>query len=110
MKTILIIIGIIALIWIGLLLFFHIALYITFIFSEEIKYTSVQRDVSLFETQFNEWYIIPTISFHLEFKDKSYPSFNIIWLKWNFNMSYHLKTGEEEDIEAEVRRQLNEQK
>lgn len=110
MKTILMIIGIIAVIWIGLLLFFHIVLYIAFCFSEETKYTSVQRDISLYGTQFDEWYIIPTISFHLEFKDKSYPSFNIIWLKWNFNVSYHLKTEEEEDIEAEVRQKLNKQK
>lgn len=110
MKTILMIIGIIAVIWIGLLLFFHIALYIAFIFSEETKYTSVARDISLYGTQFNEWYIIPTISFHLEFKNNSYPSFSIIWLKWQFYMSYHLKTEKEEDIEAEVREKLNKQK
>lgn len=97
------IIGIIALIWLGLLIFFHIVLYINFVFSEETKYTSVERNIAIYKTQFNEWYIIPTISFHLEFKDKSYPCFNIIWLKWNFNISYHLKTEEEEEIESQVR-------
>lgn len=110
MKTILIIIGIIAIIWIGLLLFFHITLYIVFIFSENIKYTSVTRNTSIYGTQFDEWYIIPTISFLLEFNDNSYPSFTITWLKWNFNISYHLKTEKEEDLEVEVREKLNKQK
>lgn len=103
MKTILMIIGIIALIWIGLLLFFHIALYIAFVFSKETKYIGIIRETSITRIDYEGWYIIPTISFYFEFKDKSYPYFGFRWLKWEFYMLYHFKTEEEEEIEAEVR-------
>lgn len=110
MKTILIIIGIIALVWLGLLLFFNIALYIAFSFNKETKYIAITRETCITPIDYEGWYIIPTISFYFEFKNTSYPSVTFRWIKWEFYILYHLKTEEEEELEAEVRRQLNGQK
>lgn len=102
------IIGIIAVIWIGALIVAHIIQYIVFKFAyDSTNWTSITRDTSIYGTTFDEWYIIPTISFHIEFNSKTYPTFTITWLKWVFNISYHFKTEKEEEIEAEVRQQLN---
>lgn len=105
------IIGIVAIIWIAILIVANLIHYIV------LKYTyngndwaSITRDTSIYCTQSGEWYIIPTISFYLEFNNKTYPSFQIIWFKWIFNISYHFKTEKEEEIEAEVRQQFNENK
>lgn len=100
------IIGIIALIWLGVLLISNIIIYIVFRYSELSKWSNVTRDTSIYSTEFSEWYIIPTFSFHFEFKSKAYPTFQIIWLKWIFNMSYHIKTDIEEEAEARARQEL----
>lgn len=100
------IIGIIALIWIGTLVIAHIILHTVIKHAfNDTEWTSIQRDTNIYNTEFYEWYILPTISFSIDFNDKTYPSFQITWLKWIFNLSYHFKTEEEEEIEAEVRKQ-----
>lgn len=105
------IIGIIAIVWISVLLIAHIILYIVSKFAyNSTELNSVTRDTNIYGTPFNEWYIIPTISFHIEFNSKTYPTFTITWLKWMFDISYHFKTEREEEIEAEVRKQFNKNK
>lgn len=95
MKIVLIIIGCVACIWIGLLAFTNIIQYLIFAITKDSKWISVVRETSIYSTEYNEWYIIPTISFHFEFTNKTYPTFGITWLRWRFNLSYHLK----DDIE-----------
>lgn len=100
------IIGIIALIWLGILLISNIIIYIVFRYSALSKWSDVTRDTSIYNTEFDQWYIIPTISFYLSFNSKTYPCFQIIWLKWIFNISYHIKTDIEVDAESRVRQEL----
>lgn len=95
MKTILIIIGCVACVWIGLLAFTNIIQYLIFAITKNSKWISVVRETSIYPNSDNEWFVIPTITFHFEFSNKTYPTFCIIWLKWNFTLSYHLK----DDIE-----------
>lgn len=98
------IIGIIAIIWICALVIAHIILHTVIKYAfDGTDWTSIERETSIYNTEFYEWYIIPTISFHINFNDTTYPSFQITWLKWIFNISYHFKTEEEEEIEVEVR-------
>ena len=100
------VIGVIALIWLGALVISHIVEYIVFRFAENSEWCSVTRDTSIYGTQFNEWYIIPTISIYFSFDSHKYPCFQITWLKWIFNCSYHIKTGLEEEAEARARQEL----
>lgn len=110
MKTILSIIGIIALVWLTVLLIAHIIEHIVSKFSENSKWCSITRDTSIYGTELDEWYIIPTITIYFSFNSGQYPSFQIIWLKWIFSISYHFKTDLEEEAEAEARRKLSKQK
>lgn len=100
------IIGIVALIWLGILLVAHIIESIVFKFSKDAKWSSVTRDTALYGTQFDEWYIIPTFSFRFDFNEPAYPAFQIIWLKWVFNISYHFKTDIDEEAEARAKQEL----
>lgn len=109
MKTILSIIGIIALIWLTALLIAHIIEYIVFKHSEDSNWCSITRDTSIYNTECNNWYIIPTFYCYFEFYNKRYPQITFIWLKWVFTISYHFKTELEEEAENEARRKLSEQ-
>lgn len=100
------VIGVIALIWLGVLVVAHIVEYIVFKFSKNSEWCSITRDTSIYGTEFSEWYIIPTISIYVNFNNVKYPSFQITWLKWIFNCSYHIKTGLEEEAEARARQEL----
>ena len=106
MLYVLSIIGIIAIVWISLLIIAHIIESIVFRFTANSKYICVTRDSAIYPTDNNEWYIIPSICFRLEFNEPAYPSFEFTWLKWRFYISYHFKTEEEEEIEAEIRKKL----
>lgn len=100
------VIGVIALIWLGALVIAHIVEHIVFKFSKNSDWCCVTRDTSIYGTEFNEWYIIPTISLYFSFDSYTYPCFQITWLKWIFNISYHIKRDIEEEAEARARQEL----
>lgn len=72
------------------------------------KYIGVIRETNIFNTEFNEWYLIPTISIKFNFNSSriEFCWIQIIFLKWTFNIDYRIKTEEEERIECEVRQKL----
>lgn len=100
------IIGIFALVWLGILVICHIVVHIVFRFSKNSDWCCVTRNTSIYGTQFDEWYIIPTISIYFSFGNPKYPCFQITWLKWIFNISYHIKRDIEEEAEARARQEL----
>ena len=106
MTTVLIIFGIIFIIWFGLVSLFNIVVYIAMRYSSENKYCWLTRDTSVMGTEFNEWYLIPSINFHFGFLDKTWPTIIIVWLKWNLTICYHLKTEEEEELYCKLRHEL----
>jgi hypothetical protein len=59
--------------------------------------------------EYGEWYIIPSFSFHIDSICK-YPTFEFIWLKWQFVVYYHFQTEEEESIEVETRKKYLQKK
>lgn len=100
------IIGIIATIWLALFLIFNIAVYINFKITKDSKYVCITNDTFFVKDEYNMLYIIPTIGFRLEFNEYSYPTFEIKWLKYNFNISYHIKSEIEEEAEMIARHEL----
>ncbi len=100
------IIGMLALVWIGVLVIYHIIVYIVFEFSKNSNWCCITRDTNIYGTEFNEWYIIPTISFYFNFNSHKYPCFRITWLKWIFDMSYHIKRDIEEEAENKAIQEL----
>lgn len=108
-NNVLIIFGYVFLGWFVIIFISHIVIYIAFKYSNDAKYISVTRD-SMFMLTENDWYIIPSISFHFEFKDRNYPSITITWLRWEFYIGYHFKTDIEEEAEAKARIKLNSKK
>lgn len=101
------IIGIIAIVWLALIVIFNIAVYINFKLTQNYNYVCITRDTYFSTNEYGIWYIIPTIGFKFEFDDYNYPTIEINWLKYNFTMNYHIKSEIEEAAEAEVRRELN---
>lgn len=108
-NTILQIVGVVFIIWLTALVIVHIIEYIVFKFSKDSDWCSITRDTYIYDTEFNEWYIIPAISIYFNFSNIKYPCFQISWLKWTFSVSYHIKRDVEEEAEAEARLQLIEE-
>jgi hypothetical protein len=102
------IIASIAILWVIILFFINLFLFIYFKLNMDSKYIGVIRETNIFNTEFNEWYLIPTIS--IKFNFDSYHTdlcwIQITYLKWAFNIYYRIKTEEEEKIECEVRQKL----
>lgn len=102
-----IIINIIAwttIVWSICLIFWHIFLYVWYKIDDDIpKYTSIERTTYFFHTEYDTFYIFPSINFQL---NSWYKEIEIAWLKWSFYMSYHLVTEEEENIKAKVKSEM----
>jgi len=94
-KTILSIIGIIAIIWFLCVHIANIILYVIYAFTTDMTYESLVRSTSTYPTESGEWYIIPTISIY---KNNGYFTFTFTWFKWIFNTEYHFRTEEEDDL------------
>jgi len=104
MNIVLSIFGIIFIIWFFVVFIWNIILYIIHKFADYYDYTSLKRCTTVYNTEFNEWYFIPTFSFHIESVTK-YPNITIVWLKWQYVITYHFQTEEEESIEIKARTQ-----
>lgn len=102
-TTILSILGVIFLIWISVVFIWNLILYIIYKYIDDIKYTYLRRSTVLVNTEYNDWYIIPSVSFYIDNICK-YPTITFVWLKWQFTISYHFMTEEEEQIEFETRK------
>lgn len=86
-----------------LLVLWHIIIYIHVKISKDYNYISIRRNTTLFETDYKEWYIIPTISLN---KTKTSTNINITWLKWNLSIDYMLITEIDEIAESKIRNEL----
>lgn len=91
-----------AILWLLVTLVFHIIVFIVSSYGDTNDYICIRRSTYFTSTEFQSWYIIPTIS--LEFG--KYPELSLFWLKYRFDMCYHIMSEQEERIEAEVRKQL----
>lgn len=102
------IIASIAILWVIILFFINLFLFICFKINTDCKYICVLRETSIFNTECDEWYLIPTISIKFNFNSSriEFCRIQIIYLKWIFYIDYHIKTEEEEKIECEVRQKL----
>lgn len=83
-----------------LLVLWHIIIYIHVKISEDYDYVSIRRNTYLFDTEYKEWYIIPTISLHIT---TTSTNINITWLKWNLSINYMLVTELDEAAEHEIK-------
>ena len=89
-----------------LLVLWHIIIYIHVKISKDYDYVSIRRNTYLFETDYGEWYIIPTISLH---KTKISTNVDITWLKWNLSITYMIITELDERAEHEIRNKLKDE-
>lgn len=80
------------------------------LFDKDQTYVGVTRNVCFYKNAMNECYVIPTFYVYKEFDNKKYPTLCILWLDWIYSIQYHIKTSEEEDIEAEVREEMYKRK
>lgn len=101
-TTILSILGIIFLIWISIVFIWNLIIYIIYKYTDDCRYTYLKRSTALYNTEYDEWYIIPSFGFHIDSICK-YPTIQLVWLKWQFVIYYHFETEEEESIESETR-------
>lgn len=101
-TTILSILGVIFLIWIVVVFIWNLIIYIIYKYTDDCKYTYLKRSTVICDTEYGEWYIIPSFSFHIS-SICNYPTFEFIWLKWQFVVYYHFQTEEEESIEVKTR-------
>ena len=102
MNIVLSILGIIFVIWISIVFIWNCIITIVFRFTDDSPYTSLKRTTCIYPTDFNEWYIIPSLSFHIDNICK-YPHISFTWLKWTFSITYHFETEEEEHFKIEAR-------
>lgn len=109
MNVILSIFGIIFLVWIFIVFLWTIIIHIVYKFTDGCKYTYLRRSTVIYGTEYDEWYIIPSFSFHIEPICK-YPTITFIWLKWQFVVHYHFQTEDEETIEVRTRREYLKEK
>ena len=86
-----------------LLVLWHIIIYIHVKISKNYDYVSIRRNTYLVETDFKEWYIIPTISLNIT---KISTTIIITWLKWNLSIDYMLITELDEVAEHEIKNKL----
>lgn len=96
------IIGIISCIWFVVLLLANLFIYISYKLNHNSEYAFITRDTCFFEEIENDFILIPSIKFYFGL-GKHYPSFTISWLKWCFELCYHIKTDEEEEAITEAR-------
>lgn len=108
-TIILSILGVIFLIWISIVFIWNLIIYIVYKYTDDCKYTYLKRSTVIYDTEYGEWYIIPSFSFHIDSICK-YPTFEFIWLKWQFVVYYHFQTEEEESIEVETRKKYLQKK
>lgn len=105
-KTILSIIGIIAIIWFLCVHIANIALYIVYKVTNGLTYTALVRAIAIYNTTDGEWYIIPAVSFY---NDNGFFNLTISFIKWNFIIEYHFRTEEEETLYYQAKRELDEE-
>ena len=111
MKILLIIlavVGILAIIHFISILAMNVVTYVLFKHSDEAKYIAVQRDTILCTSNTEGYTLLPSISVYKDFDNKRYRSIELSWLKYTFFISYHFKTNEDEEAEAEARRKIKE--
>lgn len=108
-TIILSILGVIFLIWISIVFIWNLIIYIVYKYTDDCKYTYLKRSTVIFDTEYGEWYIIPSFSFHIDSVCR-YPTLQFMWLKWQFIICYHFQTDEEESIEVETRRKYLQKK
>ena len=89
-----------------LLVLWHIIIYIHVKISKDYNYVSIRKNTYLFETEYKEWYIIPTISLH---KSIISTNIDITWLKWNLSIVYMLITELDEEAERKIRNKLKDE-
>ena len=109
LTIILSILGVIFLIWISIVFIWNLIIYIVYKYTDDYKYTYLKRSTVIYDTEYDEWYLIPSFSFHIDSICK-YPTIQFVWLKWQFVVYYHFQTEEEESIEVETRRKYLKQK
>lgn len=92
--------------WFVILFLYHLVIYVLFNFSEDSNYVSITRESWIGSTEMYNWYIFPAIS--IRFGKWSYVE--LYWLKWSYCLTYRIKTEDEEELEAEVRREIAKRK
>lgn len=100
------IIGIIAIVWLTLIVIFNIAVYINIKLNADTNYIAITRDTYFSANEYGIWYILPTIGFKFDFDNTNYPTVEIKWLKYDFTLYYHIKSETEELAEAKARREI----
>ena len=111
MKILLIvlaIVGILAIIHFISILAMNIVTYVLLKHSDEAEYVAVQRDTTLYTSNTEGCKVLPSISVYHEFGNKRYTTIELSWLKYTFFISYHFKTNDDEEAEAEARRKIKE--
>lgn len=103
-TTILSILGVIFLIWIATVFILNLIIYIIYKYTDDCRYTHLKRSTVIFGTEHGEWYIVPSFSFHIDSICK-YPTIQFVWLKWQFIITYHFQTEDEETIEVRTRKE-----
>lgn len=86
-----------------LLVLWNIIIHIHVKISKDYNYISIRRNTYLVETDFKEWYIIPTISLNIT---KISTNIIVTWLKWNLSIDYMLITELDEVAEHEIKNKL----
>lgn len=108
-TIILSILGVIFLIWIVVVFIWNLIIYIVYKYTDDCKYTYLKRSTVIYDTEYGEWYIIPSFNFRIDSVCR-YPTLQFMWLKWQFIICYHFQTDEEESIEVETRRKYLQKK
>ena len=98
--------GWIFIVWFVILFLYHSVIYVLYYFTEGFNYVSVTRESWIGNTEIGNWYIFPAIS--IRFGKYSYVE--LYWLKWSYSLTYYVKTEDEEELEAEVRREIAKRK
>lgn len=96
----------IAVIWFAILVFWHIVIFVWLkVNHHDCKYFAIKRTTYFSNTEFNNFYIIPSINCNLK---GMYKNINLALFLWNLSIEYHLVDEKEEELEVEVRRKMNE--
>lgn len=101
MKTVLSIIGIIAIIYCSIFILAHICLWIYYkLAKDKAEYISIKRDSYVGSQPENHFYVIPSIVLD---KHDEYFEVYINWLLLEISFSYYLLTSEEEELYADFK-------
>lgn len=101
MKTVLSIIGIIAIIYCIIFVLAHICFYVYHkLTNYDCKYVTIQRDSYVGFQPENHFYVIPSL---VLYKHDEYFEVYINWLSLEISFVYYLLTSEEEDLYADFK-------